>query len=86
MITRENMTTLISASEAKTTADTAFEEHNEMAVAAAINGQANLGEYDCLYQSYMSDALITKLKGKGYTVAKLPNSAGLQYLISWKSA
>ena len=86
MITRENMTTLISAADAKTTADTAFEEHNEMAVAAAINGQANLGEYDCLYQSYMSDALIAKLKAKGYTVAYLPNSVGLQYEISWKCA
>lgn len=87
MISRENITTLQPASVAYSTAEAAFETTIEMAVAAAINNQANCGEYTCTYENYIPDSLIAKLKDQyKYTVDLDTTSVGTQYIISWKGS
>lgn len=69
MIEMGNLDTLISAAEVAQVADTAVEIHLEMAVARAINGNANTGEFETIWNGYLSDALIEKLKSLGYKVS-----------------
>ena len=50
------------------TADTAKFDSIEMAVAAAINENANCGEYRTLWNGELPESLIEKLKNLGYKV------------------
>jgi len=66
-IAPENMTTLIQASEAKTIAETAVEDLEEMQVAHLINEAANCGQTSVACVRPISSVLRTKLDGMGYT-------------------
>jgi hypothetical protein len=66
-IAPENMTTLIPASDAKTVAETAAKDLEEMQVAHLINEAANCGQTSVVYARPISAVLKTKLTGLGYT-------------------
>ena len=87
-IAPEDMTTLIMASQAKTVADSAVSELEEMQVAHCINEAANTGETEAYYAKPISETLLTKLKSNGYTVkAPAPIAKpGDVTIISWKDA
>ena len=87
-IAPEDMPTLIAATAAKTVADSAIADLEEMAVATCINTAANTGEYTAQYGHPISDALKTKLESQGYTVtAPAPIARpGDVWIISWKDA
>lgn len=68
MIKPENLSTLLPASEAAAVADTAIAEHEEGAVARAINSNANVGETCTEWNGYLSDAIKQKLKDNDYKV------------------
>ena len=87
-IAPEDMTTLIAASEAKTVAATAAEDLEEMQVAHCINEAANTGEYTAYYSRPLSQTMITKLEGQGYTITQPAPIAkpGDVWIISWKDA
>lgn len=85
-IAPEDMTTLITASEANTVALTAATDVEEMTVAHAINEAANCGETSVMYPRPISDTVLTKLKGNGYTITTPRPIAkpGDVIIISWK--
>lgn len=68
-IAPEDMTTLIQASEAKTIAETAAVDLEEMQVAHLINEAANCGQTSVACARPISAVLKTKLEGLGYTFA-----------------
>ena len=68
LIEMGNLDTLLSAAEVAQIADNAAEIHLEMAVARAINGNANVGVTCTQWSGELTDVLIDKLKGLGYTV------------------
>ena len=84
----EDMTTLISASQAKTVADGAIAELEEMSVAHLINEAANCGQHSVVCARPVSGALKTKLEGQGYTLSEPSPIAkvGDEIIISWKDA
>ena len=86
-IAPEDMTTLISAAEAKTVASTAADELEEMQVAHCINEAANCGQYSAVYCRPLSTTMITKLETEGYTLTQPQPMAkpGDEYIISWKA-
>lgn len=84
---QEELPTLVSASEAKSVADSAPFEAEKMALAKLINSSANTGQYRVLYNHPISDEALEELKSQGYEVIKRsklhsadPES---QYIISW---
>ena len=84
----EDMTTLITASMAKSFAYPALEELEEISVAYAINSAANCGEYTTTYAKPISSTLRAKLEGMGYVITPPAPLArnGEVSIISWKSA
>ena len=88
LIQPDQLATLISASAAKTVADTAIQDAEEMSIAKLINSSANTGMYEVLYNHPISSATISTLEGQGYTVTQVPasktSSPEFQYVISWK--
>lgn len=68
-IAPEDMTTLIQASAAKTVADTAATDLEEMQVAHLINEAANCGQTSVVCPRPISSALRIKLGEMGYTFA-----------------
>lgn len=85
MIRPEDITTLHSAEELRKNSKTAFDDHNRMSVATAINNASNCGETEVLYTGYISPKIIKEIEDKKCTVVKNPNSASEhQYIISWK--
>jgi hypothetical protein len=87
-IAPEDMTTLISASAAKTIADTAIAELEEMQIAHCINEAANTGETKAYYAKPISQTMLTKLKTEGYDVIQPAPIAkpGDVTIISWADA
>lgn len=87
MISKENMTTLISSQEAREVSDIAISELEEMSVAYAINSAANTGETKCEWNHYMSKDLRDKLNTLGYKISlKLaPDNVPIPnfYIIEW---
>lgn len=85
-IAPEDMTTLISAAQAKTVASTALAELEEISVANCINTAANTGAYEAQYGHPISAALKTKLTTEGYTITEPAPIArpGDVWIISWK--
>lgn len=86
-IAPEDMTTLITASEAATVAATAAADLEEMQVAHCINEAANTGSTQAFYSRPISKDLITKLTNKGYTITQPAPIAkpGDVSIISWGS-
>ena len=84
-IAPEDMTTLISAAQAKTVASTAITELEEMQVAHCINEAANTGETKAYYSKPLSTTIIAKLKTEGYTLTEPAPIAkpGDVTIISW---
>ena len=87
-IAPEDLTTLIPASDAKTTSDTAADDLEEMQVAHLINEAANCGQTSVTCPRPISSVLRTKLEGLGY---KFINSTpiarpGDVVIISWADA
>lgn len=87
-ITPEDMTTLISASEAKTVADSAVAELEEMQIAHCINEAANTGATEAYYAKPISAVMLTKLQTNDYEVIQPAPIAkpGDVTIISWKDA
>jgi hypothetical protein len=87
-IAPEDMTTLISAAEAKSVSASAVAELEEMQVAHCINESANCGEYSAVYAKPISAALLTKLQTNHYEVTQPTPIAkpGDVCIISWKNA
>ena len=87
-IAPEDMTKLITASAAATVASTAAADLEEAQIANCINEAANTGEMQAYYSKPISETMITKLKGKGYTVTVPAPIAkpGDVSIISWKDA
>lgn len=87
-IAPEDMTTLISASQAKTVASSAVAELEEMQVAHCINEAANTGETKAYYSKPISKTLLTKLANEGYTILQPTPIAqtGDVVVISWDDA
>lgn len=87
-IAPEDMTTLISAVQAKTVAASAVTELEEMQVAHCINEAANTGSMEAYYAKPISNTLRTKLEGQGYTLTEPAPIArpGDVTIISWKNA
>lgn len=85
MIQNDELNTLFDASKVREVADGAFEEHNRMSVAVAINTAANCGEKTCTYSNFISESILKELRDeKHYVVEENPSSVTLQYIISWK--
>lgn len=84
----EDMTTLISASQAKTVADGAIAELEEMSIAHLINEAANCGQHSVVCARPISADLKTKLEAKDYTLTSPAPIAkpGDETIISWENA
>lgn len=87
-IAPEDMAKLTTAAAAKSTADSAVADLEEMSVAHCINEAANTGAMTAMYGKPISSAMMTKLESKGYTVtAPAPIAKpGDVWIISWKDA
>ena len=87
-IAPEDMTTLISAAQAKSVADTAAVELEEMQIAHCINEAANTGETEAYYSKPISETMLTKLDTEGYTIKPPAPIAkpGDVTIISWGDA
>lgn len=87
LVTKDEMTTLRSAADSRSTAETALKDIQLMAVAYAINNAANTGELEVLFQEKLVDGIKDELESKGYTVRFVNNNSyDMEYhtLISWK--
>ena len=85
MIDKDKMTTLISASEARSLSQSALISAESSTIAYAINNAVNTGETSVLYNNIISSNMIEKLESEGYLVEAIKNTAvpGTQYKISW---
>lgn len=83
----EDMTTLISATQAKTVADGAIAELEEMSIAHLINEAANCGQHSVVCARPISEDLKTKLEGQKYTLTSPAPIAkpGDETIISWEN-
>ena len=85
-----DFTTLVSASEAKATAQAAPLKHEMQQIAYAINTQASTGAFTVTYNNRMSKEAKEQLESKGYLVHNSDNSSlgredyCNEYIISWK--
>lgn len=82
-VDKDHMTTLRTAAESKTTADTALDDTQVEAVAYAINSAANCGEYKVTFQEVLRENVKTQLDGKGYDL-KTASQLDRGTIISWK--
>ena len=69
------MTTLRPASAAKSTSDSALDDIQLAAVAAAINMASNTGQYEAIFQEPLRDNTKEQLEANGYTVKYVHNNA-----------
>lgn len=85
LIAKDNMTTLVSAADARTIAKSALLIQEEATIAYAINSAVNTGLTEVLYNNIISDAMIAELQSLGYTVNLIKDNAkpGTQYKIVW---
>lgn len=85
LIPRDELTTLIEASEVAKVADDAESIIEEQQVAYLINSAANTGARMALFNHPLSEDMIKNLEEKGYTVNKKIHSADpeVQYVIKW---
>lgn len=81
LIPMDELTTLKSASEVKTVADSAVATIEQQTVAAAINSAANTGQHSITWSKPLSDTLKATLEGLGYTVTSNRRAADPDY--SW---
>lgn len=87
MYNKDEMTTLHSAYDCKSVADSAEYEHEIEALAFCINNAANTGEYKATYLSPISDAAMQELTDKGYQVTYNGGAdKESSILISWREA
>lgn len=87
LVPKDQMTILRSASESKSTAQSAEKDIQMQAIAYAINNAANTGLYEVIFQEKLIDGVKAELEGKGYVVRFVNNNAyNLEHhaLISWK--
>ena len=87
LVTKDEMTTLRSAADSRSTAETALKDIQLMAVAYAINNAANTGELEVLFQEKLIDDIKEELENNGYTVRFVNNNSYQKEhhaLISWK--
>lgn len=68
LVNKEDMTKLRPASEARSTAETAEDEIQLMAVAYAINNASNTGQYKVQFQEQLRDATKSALESNGYRI------------------
>lgn len=85
LVDKDHMTILRPASEAKSTAETAEDDIQLMALAHAINSASNCGEYRTVFQENIRAKNKEELESKGYTL----RAAGIAdsergTIISWK--
>lgn len=85
LIPREELTTLKSASEVRSVAESAYEIHEEMSIAHDINTAANSGEKSVAVVRKLSESIISKLKANGYTITDASENYPQPYcfVISW---
>lgn len=85
LIPREELTTLKSASEVRSVAESAYEIHEEMSIAHDINTEANSGEKSVAVVRKLSESIISKLKANGYTITDASENYPEPYcfVISW---
>lgn len=85
LIPREELTTLKSASEVRSVAESAYEIHEEMSIAHDINTAANSGEKSVAVVRKLSERIISKLKANGYTITDASENYPEPYcfVISW---
>lgn len=85
LILREELTTLKSASEVRSVAESAYEIHEEMSIAHDINTAANSGEKSVAVVRKLSESIISKLKANGYTITDASENYPEPYcfVISW---
>lgn len=89
MIDKDDMTTLIPASTAKSQAGAALATHEEASVAFEINNAVNTGEYSVRINHELSSTLMTKLTGSSYNYKVEPVRDAYQeivpgqYIIRW---
>ena len=85
LIPREELTTLKSASEVRSVAESAYEIHEEMSVAHDINTSANSGEKSVTVVRKLSESILSKLKANGYTITDASENYPEPYcfVISW---
>lgn len=85
MYKQDEMTTLHSAADCKTTAESAADEQQTMAVAFQINNAANCGETSVEFLQVLRPAVEQQLESKGYSLRQSggadPKSS---VIISWK--
>lgn len=87
LVPKDEMTTLRSASDSRTTAQTAEKDIQIQAIAYAINTAANTGLTETLFQSQLVDGVKEELESKGYTVRFVNNNSMQKEhhaLISWR--
>lgn len=85
LVEKDEMTTLRSASDSKTTAQSALDDIQLKAVAYAINSAANCGELRVVFQEVLRQTVKDALISNGYTV----EAAGIAdkergTIINWK--
>lgn len=85
LIPREELTTLKSASEVRSVAESEYEIHEEMSVAHDINTSANSGEKSVTVVRKLSESILSKLKANGYTITDASENYPEPYcfVISW---
>lgn len=85
LIPREELTTLKSASEVRSVAESAYEIHEEMSIAHDINTAANSGEKSVAVVRKLSESIVSKLKADGYTITDASENypEPYCYVISW---
>lgn len=85
LIPREELTTLKSASEVRSVAESAYEIHEEMSISHDINTAANSGEKSVAVVRKLSESIISKLKANGYTITDASENYPEPYcfVISW---
>lgn len=86
LVNKDEMTALRPASEARSTAQTAEDEIQLMAVAFAINQASNTGEYRVEFQEQLRDAVKSELESNGYKIIFLGDVYNKERhaIISWK--
>lgn len=86
LIPESELITLKPAADVRTVADSAEIEHENMAIAHAINTAANTGQYSVTWQNSISEQAQKTLKNNGYTLTLCDRNAYPQrpWTISWR--
>lgn len=83
MFTKDEISKLHSASEAREVSEAANADQNLDAVARSINLAANTGERRIIWISTIHGNTMTALGLAGYTIERSPCATGDRYVISW---